>query len=74
MRYFLDDTDGHACPLHLLAAFLLANVLTGAVNMTLPTMDATAPFAAAVLVAYVAVVCAVAAALPGRGEARERVD
>ena len=45
---------------HLLGAFLLANVLTGAVNLTLPTMHASAPFALAVLCAYMVAVCAAA--------------
>ena len=45
---------------HLLGLFLLANVLTGAVNMALPTMDASAPFALGVLGAYMATLCAAA--------------
>ena len=43
---------------HLLGLFLLANVLTGAVNLALPTMDASAPFALGVLGVYMATLCA----------------
>ena len=48
----------HAFNHHLLGAFLLANILTGAVNLALPTMDASAPFALAVLCTYMAILCA----------------
>ena len=47
----------HAFNHHLLGAFLLANILTGAVNLALPTMDASAPFALAVLCTYMAILC-----------------
>ncbi len=43
-----------------LVVFLAANCLTGAVNLTLPTVSATDAFAAAVLTVYVAAVCGVA--------------
>lgn len=46
-----------------LAIFLIANLMTGLVNMTVPTLDVTPPVAMAVLVAYTATVTAVAVAL-----------
>lgn len=46
-----------------LAIFLIANLLTGLVNMTVPTLDVTPPVTMAVLVAYTATVTVVAVAL-----------
>jgi len=48
---------------HLLPTFLLANLLTGAANLALPTATASAPVAMAVLLAYMAAVCAGVGAL-----------
>ena len=50
---------------HLLGVFLLANLLTGAVNLTLPTMHASGPFGLCVLCAYMTAVCAAACAAEG---------
>jgi phosphatidylinositol glycan class W len=47
-----------------LAVFLLANLLTGAVNLALPTLDMGTARAMAVLVAYMGVLGAAAAYLP----------
>ena len=52
----------HVLNQHLLGAFLLANLLTGAVNLTLPTVTARAPFALAVLSVYMLIVCAAVSA------------
>ena len=41
-----------------LLTFLLANVLTGGVNLTMPTTEASAAVAAGVLAAYMGLVCA----------------
>ena len=46
-----------------LSVFLLANLLTGAVNLSVDTMTASDTVAAAVLCAYMLVVCAAAVAL-----------
>lgn len=46
-----------------LAVFLLANLLTGLVNMTVPTLDVTPVQTMGVLVAYMFVLCAVAVGL-----------
>lgn len=46
-----------------LALFLLANLLTGLVNMTVPTLDVTPALAMAVLIAYTAVLSGVALVL-----------
>ena len=46
-----------------LSVFLLANVLTGAVNLTCDTMAASHALAAGVLGAYMAIVCGAAVAL-----------
>lgn len=50
---------------HLLGVFLLANLLTGAVNLTLPTMHASGPFGLCVLCVYMTAVCAAACAAEG---------
>ena len=42
----------------LLRTFLLANLLTGATNLALPTATAGAPLALGVLLVYMAAVCA----------------
>jgi phosphatidylinositol glycan class W len=47
-----------------LAVFLLANLLTGAVNLSFPTLEMSTPAAMAVLVAYMGVLGAAAAWLP----------
>ena len=55
---------------HLLGVFLLANLLTGAVNLTLPTMHASGPFGMGVLCVYMVAVCAATCAAEGsRGKA-----
>lgn len=46
-----------------LAVFLLANLLTGLVNMTVPTLDATPVQTMGILLAYTFVLCAVAVGL-----------
>ncbi|KAE8380658.1 GPI-anchored wall transfer protein 1 [Aspergillus bertholletiae] len=46
-----------------LALFLIANLLTGAVNLSVPTLDVTTAHAMAVLVAYVAIITGVALTL-----------
>jgi phosphatidylinositol glycan class W len=46
-----------------LALFLVANLLTGVVNLSVPTLDATTAQAMAVLIAYVAIITGVALAL-----------
>ena len=46
-----------------LALFLVANLLTGAVNLSVPTLDVTTAHAMAVLIAYVAIITGVALAL-----------
>lgn len=43
-----------------LALFLIANLLTGAVNLSVPTLDVKAPQAIAILVAYAAILTGVA--------------
>ena len=53
----------HAISKHQLAIFLLANVLTGVVNLALPTTDAPAPFALLTLLAYMTICCAAADAI-----------
>lgn len=53
---------------HLLGVFLLANLLTGAVNLTLPTMHASGPFGLCVLCVYMVAVCAAACAAEGSKE------
>ena len=55
---------------HLLGVFLLANLLTGAVNLTLPTMHASGPFGLCVLCVYMVAVCAAACAAEGERERR----
>jgi phosphatidylinositol glycan class W len=46
-----------------LAIFLVANLLTGLVNMTVPTLDVAPVVALAILVAYASVLTGVAVAL-----------
>jgi phosphatidylinositol glycan class W len=46
-----------------LAIFLLANLLTGLVNMTVNTLDATPVLTMGILVAYTATITGVAVAL-----------
>lgn len=46
-----------------LALFLIANLLTGAVNLTVPTLDINAPQAMAILIAYALVLTGVALGL-----------
>ena len=66
------DSDDTPPPLldalnrHPLSVFLLANLLTGGVNLSVDTMGASHGFAAAVLTAYMAIVCAAAVALERR--------
>lgn len=50
----------HALNTHAFAVFLLANLLTGVVNMSMHTMYASSPVALLVLIAYVAACLAVA--------------
>ena len=49
---------------HPLSVFLLANLLTGAVNLSIDTMDVSDGGAAVLLAAYMVVVCAAPFALP----------
>ncbi|EME46131.1 hypothetical protein DOTSEDRAFT_51693 [Dothistroma septosporum NZE10] len=53
----------HAFNRNGLALFLLANLLTGAVNMTMPTLHMSDVSSMTVLVAYMATLCSVALAL-----------
>ena len=46
--------------------FLLANILTGLVNLTLPTLEAEPCTAVGILSAYTGIVCAAATALARR--------
>ncbi|KAJ5226272.1 hypothetical protein N7468_007497 [Penicillium chermesinum] len=46
-----------------LALFLVANLLTGAVNLTVPTLDVNAPQAMAILIAYAAILTGLALAM-----------
>ncbi|PLB48264.1 GPI-anchored wall transfer protein 1 [Aspergillus steynii IBT 23096] len=46
-----------------LAIFLVANLLTGAVNLSVPTLDVNTPQSMAILVAYAAVITGVALAM-----------
>lgn len=46
-----------------LAIFLVANLLTGAVNLSVPTLDVNAPVAMVILVAYAAILTGLALAL-----------
>ena len=46
-----------------LVVFLLANLLTGLVNLTVPTLDVTRPVASSILFAYAGVITAVAVTL-----------
>ena len=48
-------------------AFLVANLLTGAVNLALPTMHVSDAFAALVLLVYLSVMCGVVTLLEARG-------
>ena len=53
---------------HPLTVFLLANILTGLVNLTLPTLEAEPCTAVGILSAYTGIVCAAATALARRRE------
>jgi phosphatidylinositol glycan class W len=50
-----------------LAIFLLANLLTGAVNLALPTLHLSTPASMAILVAYMGILGGVAVWLPKIG-------
>ena len=52
---------------NLLALFLAGNLLTGLVNLSLPTIDAPSPFAFAVVFTYAAGLLALALCLHGAG-------